>query len=479
MLKKLNRNTVSTTQRPVKVLQFGAGNFLRGFADWMIDIMNEQTEFNGSVQVIQPTPHGKADQINAQDGLYHVVLNGIKNGSPVQEARLITCLKEVVNPFVDFQGFLKAAENPDLQFVISNTTEAGISFNANDVSIDRLPETFPGKLTIFLFHRFTFFKGAMNKGLIHFPCELIEKNGEALRSAIFQYIDHWNLPSTFRNWIEANNTFCNTLVDRIVPGFPKDTIQEIQQNIGYEDNQVITAEPFHLWVIEGNNSLRSQFPADKAELQVKWVNDLTPYRTSKVRILNGAHTAMVPVAYLNGFRTVKESIEDSKIGDFVRKTIYDEIIPTLEFDPQELVHFANDVIERFQNPYIRHELISISLNSISKFRVRVLPSILKFIELKKQLPEKLLFSLATLIRFYKGEWSGESIPLNDTPEVLKFFKKIWETGDIDHVVRQTLTNKDFWHIDLTTIPNLEETIKNYLQQIESQNPKEFKLIPTF
>jgi len=358
-----------------------------------------------------------------------------------------------------------------LQFMISNTTEAGIAFSPNDTSPEKLAETFPGKLTTLLLHRFNFFKGAPDKGLIHLPTELIEKNGEALRSAILQYIDHWKLPASFRKWVLENNTFCNTLVDRIVPGFPKDKINEIQQATGFEDTQVIMAEPFHLWVIEGNQDVRSKFPAEKAGLQVKWVDDLTPYRTSKVSILNGAHTAMVPVAYLNGLRTVKESIDDQAAGEFIRKAIFEEIIPTLDLTLAELTHFANDTIERFQNPFIRHELMSIALNSISKYRVRVLPSILRFIEQKKQLPERLLFSLAALIRFYKGEWQGQPIPLKDTPEVLEFFKKVWQENDERAVIRLTLQNKNLWVQDLTQIPGLEASVFAHLQKIESLNHK--------
>jgi tagaturonate reductase len=470
MLKKLNRDTASLPQyRPIKVLQFGGGNFLRAFTDWMIDLLNEQTDFNGAVQIVQSTASGKGDLINEQQGLYHLVINGIKNSEPFRETRLITCVNGSVNAVEEYDTYLLNAENPNLKFIISNTTEAGIIFSSCDVSYSTAPKTFPGKLTALLFKRFTHFKGADDKGLIILPCELIEKNGEVLRNTIHQYIKHWNLPIAFTDWINNDNIFCNTLVDRIVPGFPKDKIGEIQLETGYEDNLVVMAEPFHLFVIEAPEVVSKLFPADKIGLNVKFVSDLAPYRVSKVRILNGAHTVMVPVAYLKGFRTVRESIEDKVIGEFVRRVIDNEIIPTLDLPHEELQRFTSDVLERFQNPFIRHELMSIALNSISKFRVRVLPTILKYVELKRQPPERLIFSLAALIRFYKGECRGETIVLNDTPEVLDFFKNVWSTDNIEYVTHETLSNKKFWEIDLAAISGLENKVKEFLEKIELED----------
>ena len=467
MLKKLNRATASLPQqRPIKVLQFGGGNFLRAFADWMIDLLNEQANFNGAVQIVQSTTSGNSDLINKQQGLYHVVLNGIKNSSPCQETRLITCVNGAVTPTDDYQGYLKNGENPDLKFIISNTTEVGIAFNPKDLSLSNVPQSFPGKLTALLFQRFTYFHGASDKGLILLPCELIEKNGETLKHTIHQYIAHWNLPKAFLEWINHYNIFCNTLVDRIVPGFPKDKINEIQQRTGYDDQLVVMAELFHLFVIEAPDVVRKAFPADSIGLHLKFVNDLTPYRIRKVRILNGAHTAMFAVAYLHGLRTVKESVDDKAVGEFIRKAVSEEIIPVLDLPKEELLQFFYDAIERFQNPFIRHELIDIALNSISKYKVRVLPSVLKYLELKKQLPEKLIFSLAAMIRFYKGEWKGDPISLNDTPEVLNFFKEVWKDNDATRVAHETLSNKEFWGIDLTTIAGLEDKVKGHLQKMK-------------
>jgi len=466
-MKPLKRNTSpASPQRPVKVLQFGEGNFLRAFVDWIIDILNEKTDFNGAVEIVQPISKGMADMVNAQDGLYHVVLNGIQGGKTISETRLITSVVGAFNPYDNYSRFLKTAENPDLTFIISNTTEAGITFQAADTNSASLADTFPGKVTQLLHHRFSHFKGDTQKALTLIPCELIEKNGDTLKQTINQYIDLWKLSTEFKNWVNQHCSFCNTLVDRIVPGFPKDTIKAIQQSVGYEDNLVVTAEPFHLWVIEAPESFQKIFPADKAGLQVKFVKDLTPYRTRKVRILNGAHTALVPVAYLHGLRTVRESVDDTYAGDFIRKAIFEEIIPTLDLSKEELTQFANDVIERFQNPFIRHELSSIALNSVSKYKVRVLPSVREYQKRTGKLPERLVQSLAALIRFYKGDWNGETLPVNDTPEILAFFKKAWSTNNLKEVVDQTLSNTDFWGTNLLSVPGLSTGVLEKLEALE-------------
>jgi tagaturonate reductase len=473
MLKHLDRQTTGIPQtKPVKVLQFGGGNFLRGFADWAIDVMNEKVNFKGAIDIVQSI---SADTtINAQDGLYHVVLRGIENGAQVSTTRLITAVNSSFSAADNYQAFLRAAENIHLEFVISNTTESGIVFDPKDSDPFSLPASFPGKVTTLLYHRFTHFNGAEDKGLTFIPCELIERNGEALRDIILQYCSHWNLPGNFKNWIQQSNTFCNTLVDRIVPGFPKDTAPELQQQTGYSDPLMVMAEPFHLWVIEAPDHVRHAFPGDKAGLEIKFTDNLTPYRTRKVRILNGAHTAMVPVAYLFGLRTVRDSIDDPLVGDFVRRAIEEEIIPTLDLSKEELFQFAAAVVERFRNPFIRHELASIALNSISKFNVRVLPSILQYFELKKQLPKRLVFSFAALIRFYKGEWKNEKLPVKDSAGVMEAFANGWKSASIEQVARNILSNTALWNTDLTKVPGLIELVVNYLtrwEKIESSTDK--------
>jgi tagaturonate reductase len=469
-MKKLNRQTVSTIQRPVKVLQFGEGNFLRGFADWIIDVLNEKTDFNGDVQIIQPRAHShhKGQMINDQDGLYHVVIKGIKNGEPVHETRLITCVQQVINAYHHYSEFLRAGENPSLQFMISNTTEAGITFSEGDISQDAVPETFPGKLTALLYHRYQYFNGATDKGLFHLPCELLERNGDELKARIIQYCQAWKLPQEFINWINQHNTFCNTLVDRIVPGFPKDSIEEIKQQTGYDDALVVMAEPYYVWVIEASGDISKKLPTAAAELNIQFVNDLAPHRTLKVRILNGAHTIMTPVGFLKGLRTVQQVMEDNWTSSFISSVIQKEILPTLAYPPATLETFARDVHDRFKNPAIRHELASIALNSISKFKVRVLPTLLAYQKENNSLPEKIVFALASLILFYRGRWKGEATPINDHPDIITFFQEAWKNEDIVLMARDILGNKLLWDQDLNLVPGLTESVGKHIKEIQSQ-----------
>ncbi|MEX2591754.1 MAG: tagaturonate reductase [Anditalea sp.] len=458
-MKPLNRETAqSQSNRPVKVLQFGTGNFLRGFVDWVIDILNEKTNFNGDVQIVQPHGRLPAETLNAQEGLYHVLVRGFQNGQVVEENRLITSVLGAVNLFLDYGKYLQLAENADLRFVISNTTEAGIYFDPNDSDREIIPGSFPAKLTALLYRRFTVFEGSKEKGLIIIPCELIENNGGKLKETILLYADLWNLPQEFSSWIEDHNTFCNTLVDRIVPGFPQENVEEIQNSLGFKDELMVMAEPFHLWVIEGPESLEEDFPAGNIGLEVKFVKDLSPYRERKVRILNGAHTALVPLAYLHGLRTVKEAVEDGHIGGFLQKIIQEEIIPTLDLPKEELNQFAHDVMERFKNPFIKHQLSAIALNSMAKFEVRVLPSLLEYVARKNQLPQNLVRSFAALIVFYKGHYKGQDTPIKDTEEVVNFFQEVWKKKDVGKVVDEVLSNKELWKTDLTTVLQLPERL---------------------
>lgn len=473
MLKKLNRKTaLAPVYQPVRILQFGKGNFLRAFTGWMTDILNERTAFNGAIQIVQVNSTETDNRFNAQQGLYHVVINGIRNGKPLREIRLIRCVAGVINPREQYSAFVKTAENPDLQFIVSNTTEAGIKFDPSDLNVEECPDTFPGKLTALLYHRYKFFRGDPAKTLAILPCELIERNGEVLRDRVRQYISHWQLEDGFAKWITDHTLFCNTLVDRIVPGFPADEIEKIWEETGFEDHLVVSAEPYHLWVIEPIglpgftiDTLRAALPLDRAELNVRFVSDLARYRTSKVRILNGAHTCMVPVGYLRGMRTVKEAVDDVFTGDFISKTIHEEIIPTLDMPEQELKQFAHDVLERFQNPFIRHELKSIALNSVSKFQVRVLPTMLEYFRHANHVPQRLSYALACLIVFYKGEWRGERLPVNDTPDVLNFFRSVWKNSDAAKVTQKVLSNADLWKQDLTQLEGWGETVRIHLHKI--------------
>lgn len=458
-MKPLNNSTIGQRKElPVKVLQFGEGNFLRAFVDWIIDKLNTETDFNGGITVVQPIKEGMVKMLNDQDGLYHVWLNGLSQGKQVDEKRLITSIIAGVNPYEDYQGYLKIGESEDLRFVFSNTTESGIVFESSDITVDTLPSGFPGKLTALLYHRYKYFKGDSSKGLIIIPCELIDKNGTNLKRIILKYADHFGLPEGFSTWINESNYFCNTLVDRIVPGYPRESIKQVQEELQFEDNLVVKAEPFYLWVIEGDDIVKKEFPTEQLEMQVKFVKDQTPYRTRKVRILNGAHTSIVHRAYLEGLRTVEEVTQDSAMNGFLENIIFDEIIPTLDLPESELKEFANAVIERFKNPFIRHELMSITLNSISKFKVRVLPSILEFKVRFNKWPDHLLQSFAALFVFYKGEWRGEEIALNDSHEILDILKSAWQGGEFD--LQAIMSNTSLWDQDLTKYAGLVEQVKN-------------------
>jgi tagaturonate reductase len=469
MLKKLNRQAADIPQtRPVKVLQFGGGNFLRGFADWVIDVLNEKTNFNGAIDIVTSVTPGTAEQINEQDGLYHLIQQGTQNGKRFSETRLITSVNRAINPAQQFDEFLKCAENPDLRFIISNTTEAGIVFDENDKSYQVLPNSFPGKLTLLLYHRFKFFSGSIDKATIIIPCELIEKNGAELKKIILRYSSYWNLAADFTTWIDKN-IFCNTLVDRIVPGFPKETIDQFQTTTGYDDKLVVAAEPFYFWAIECAENIQKEFPTQLAALHdVVFANDITPYRIRKVRILNGTHTAFMPVAYLRGLRTVKEAMDDPDMEKFILDTIKKEIVPTLALPEPELSNFASAVADRFRNPFIKHQLISISLNSISKFRIRVVPTIVEYIQKNNTAPPNLMRSLAALICFYRGNWQGNAIPLNDTPDVISIIQDAWKEQDLSKVISEILSNPTLWGSDLTRLNGVTEAVQKNVLELQNQ-----------
>ena len=413
--------------RPEKVIQFGEGGFLRGFVDWILQITNEKTDFDASVVVVQPIEQGLCDKLSAQDCVYTHIARGMKDGVPTVDTKIIDVISRTVKPYDDYDAYLKLAENPDFRFVFSNTTESGIAYVAEDKLDDAPPKSFPAKVTALLHKRFTLGLD----GFIFMPCELIEKNGETLKKIILQYADLWDLGDDFKAWVNEKNVFCNTLVDRIVTGYPKDE----KIDLGYEDNMLNTSELFHLWVIEAPKSVLDEIPFDKTGLNIIVTDNLDMYRTRKVRILNGAHTSMIPYAMLEGVETVKDCMEDAKMSDFVHKCVFDEIIPTLDLPKEELIDYAENVFERFNNPFIRHFCSSISLNSVSKFKVRVLPSLLEYIKRTGNMPENLILSLAKLIEFYKN-----GTPTDDA-EICAFMK--------EKSVEEILANKAFWDTDLS------------------------------
>ncbi len=424
---------------PVKVLQFGEGNFLRGFADWMINRLNTAGCFNGSIAVVQPRGGDKIPLFKEQDGLYTLLLRGIENGSVVDTKEIITVISRCLEIYTEYDEYLKLAESPELRVIVSNTTEAGIIYSSQDRFDDAPPVSFPGKLTVLLHRRFKAFGGDVSKGFIIMPCELIERNGDNLREIVLRLAQEWGLGEDFTAWISEANYFLNTLVDRIVTGYPKDELEALTGELGYTDKLLDAGEVFHLWVLEGDKKLAEELPFAKAGINAIWTNDITPYRTRKVRILNGAHTMTVPAAFLYGLDTVGECVGNELISTFMKKGIFDEIIPTLDMPADELGQFANIVLERFANPFIKHYLLSISLNSVSKFKTRVLPSILEYVNREGKLPKILTFSLAALFAFYRGaemkgralvgDRKGSRYEINDDLPVLEFFRQQWSGYD--------------------------------------------------
>ena len=465
-MKALNRQTAEAKSYPDKIIQFGEGNFLRAFVDWIVWQTNRKTDFNAGVVLVQPIEKGRVDVINSQDGLYHLNLQGIDKGKPVDSIEMIDVINRGINPYREFDGYLALAENPEIRFVISNTTEAGIAFDPECKFTDRPASSYPGKLTQLLYHRYEYFKGDPSKGFIIFPCELIFLNGKELKKCIHKYIDLWKLGEDFRNWFEtACGVYC-TLVDRIVPGYPKDTIGQIQERTGYDDKIVVKAEIFHLWVIEAPESVAEEFPAGKAGLNVLFVPSEAPYHARKVTLLNGPHTVLSPVGYLSGLDTVKECVEDPEIGKFVRKVMYDELLETLDLPKDELTQFASDVLDRFVNPYVKHFVTSIMLNSFPKYRTRDLPGLKTYLERKGTLPKGLVLGLAAIITYYRGGKRGDTdiVPADDAA-ILALLKDLWASGDTRKVAEGVLGAEFIWDEDLNSIPGLTDMVISMLDLI--------------
>ena len=473
-MKQLNRTSASQARRfTEKVIQFGEGNFLRAFIDWIIWKTNQKTSFNASVVVVQPIEKGLVDKLNQQEGLYHLNLQGLQNGEPVDSVDLIDVISRGINPYEEFDAYLALAQQEEIRFVISNTTEAGIAFDPSCKLEDKPASSYPGKLTQLLYRRFQYFKGAKDKGLIIFPCELIFENGKHLKECIRQYIDLWNLGADFSAWFEEACGVYSTLVDRIVPGYPKETAAQLCERVGYEDNLLDKAEIFHLWVIEAPREVAAEFPANQAGLNVLFVPSEAPYHERKVTLLNGPHTVLSPVGYLSGLNTVKECCEDPEIGLFVKKVMLEELLPTLNLPKEELEKFAADVMERFRNPFVKHFVTSIMLNSFPKFKTRDLPGLKTYLERKGELPQGLVLGLAAICTYYKGGKRGQDeIVPNDDPKIMGLLKELWATGDVSKVAKGVLADEFIWGEDLNAIPGLTNLLCKDLSLIREKGMRE-------
>ena len=430
--------------RKETVIQFGEGGFLRGFADYFFQKLRDKGMFDGSVVIVQPIEKGMCSVLEQQGCEYNLFLRGIDNGQVVDEHTHIDIISRCVNPYENFESYMKLAENPDFRFIVSNTTEAGIEYVDSNQFTDAPARSFPGKLTQLLYKRFRL--GL--KGFIILSCELIDHNGEELEKCCLRYADLWGLGEEFKTWLVQENDFCSTLVDRIVTGFPRDEHEELCRRIGEQDNMMDTAEIFHLWVIQGSHE--DELPLQKAGFHVVWTDNVDPYKKRKVRILNGAHTSMVLGAHLYGLKTVGECLKDEKVSALLRKCIFGEIIPAIG-DTEDNRKFGEAVLERFSNPFIKHMLLSIALNSVSKFRARVLPTILEYRDMFGSCPQGLTFSLAALIAFYRTD------DANDSQEIMDFMK----TAQVEDILKR----EDYWGQDLS--PLLAD-VKKWYELIETE-----------
>lgn len=470
-MKQLNRRDFPGAHYPDRIIQFGEGNFLRAFIDWQIDLLNQHTGLNAGVVVVRPIDSEHPPSLNTQDGLYTTIIRGLnERGEAVCEPRLIRSVNREINIYQQYDHYLALARDPAIRFVFSNTTEAGINYLPDDKFTDAPAASFPAKLTRLLFERFTHFDGAADKGWVLLPCELIDYNGETLKACILRYAQQWQLPPAFIDWLNNCNTFCSTLVDRIVTGYPRGEEAQWQQQLGYQDNFLDTAEHFYLFVIQGPQWLAKELHLDQLELNVHIVDDIKPYKERKVAILNGAHTALVPVAFLAGLDTVGEAMSDEQIGGYVARTIAEDIVPVLDLPQEELKPFAEAVQNRFRNPFIQHQLLSIALNGMTKFRTRILPQLLAGQQKNGVLPKRLTFALAALIAFYRGERQTGSYALQDDAHWLARFERLWaevkhHDATLGSLVESVLAEEAHWGENLNAVPGLTATVTADLQAI--------------
>ena len=452
-----------------KIIQFGGGNFLRAFVGWMIQRLNHATTFAGGIILVKSLPGGRYQTLLNQGGLYHVLSQGVMNGEKTSQIELINNITEIIHPHEEWDSFLSSARIPSIRFIASNTTEAGIQFD-DEEAFAQVPSSFPGKLTHWLWERFQHFRASPGKGCYLLPCELIENNAEQLKECILKYIEHWNLPDAFRLWIDQHNFFCNTLVDRIVTGFPQDQSGELWSNLGFRDEGMVAAEPYHLWAIEPSHQLEVELPLPSAQLNVIYTKDIARQRTLKVRILNGLHTAMVPVGYLMGAKTVKQVMDTLQLQRYLEKLLQQEIFPTLDYSDEQLQQYGGMVFDRFRNPFVHHYLMDIALNSLSKWRERLLPTLLSHFRSRAPIPQLLVLTLASLLILYRGAYDDEEIPLRDEAVHLTFFSELWKalsahTLTIDQLGMTVLANSELWGQNLNKLPGLTKSLNQFLRLI--------------
>ena len=468
---------------PERVLQFGEGNFLRAFADYWFDMANEKAGWNGKCVLVQPIAQGLTQLINRQEGLYTLYLRGRQNGEKVDAKRVISSVSRCLNPYEkqDYDAMMDVAAGEALEYIVSNTTEAGIVYDPSCRLEDCPPASFPAKLTQVLLHRWR----AGRPGVVVLSCELIDNNGKELLRCVNQYIKQWGLEEGFARWVNGDCTFCSTLVDRIVPGRIRDAAEaaRLEDENGYRDALIDVGEVFGVWNIEGPEWLAEKLPFRAAGLNCPVVPDVTPYKKRKVRILNGAHTGFVPGAYLAGYDIVRDCMQDDVILGFMNRMLHEEVIPTLPLDRQDLEAFAAAVQDRFNNPFINHELMSITLNSTSKWRARNMPSLLEYAQTAGKLPPCLAMSFAAYIAFYSSDIQalteqglvcrrpkGNEYTVSDDRWVLEFYYSRRGVSD-ETLVHDGMTNEKMWGQDLTLVPGFEQAAAENLRRIRTEGAR--------
>lgn len=468
---------------PERVLQFGEGNFLRAFADYWFDMANEKAGWNGKCVLVQPIAQGLTQLINRQEGLYTLYLRGRQNGEKVDAKRVISSVSRCLNPYEkqDYDAMMDVAAGEALEYIVSNTTEAGIVYDPSCRLEDCPPASFPAKLTQVLLHRWR----AGRPGVVVLSCELIDNNGKELLRCVNQYIKQWGLEEGFARWVNGDCTFCSTLVDRIVPGRIRDAAEaaRLEDENGYRDALIDVGEVFGVWNIEGPEWLAEKLPFRAAGLNCPVVPDVTPYKKRKVRILNGAHTGFVLGAYLAGYDIVRDCMQDDVILCFMNRMLHEEVIPTLPLDRQDLEAFAAAVQDRFNNPFINHELMSITLNSTSKWRARNMPSLLEYAQTAGKLPPCLAMSFAAYIAFYSSDIQalteqglvcrrpkGNEYTVSDDRWVLEFYYSRRGVSD-ETLVHDVMTNEKMWGQDLTLVPGFEQAAAENLRRIRTEGAR--------
>ena len=455
---------VAPPRRPIRVLQIGDGVFLRGFVDWMIDVVNEKGVASLGVAVALARPHDSAPKLAAQDGLYTVIERGRVDGADHEARRIVMAIELAFDPHRDPAQLRTLAASPELEFVVSNTTEAGIVDGDEPYDPQVCPKNFPAKIAWLLKARFDALGAAAAPGLVFLPTELIEGNGRALRRLTLAFARRWALGAAFEAWVESQNLFLDSLVDRIVPGFPAQDAEALFTDWGYRDPLAVMAEPFHLWVIEGDLSAR--WPLAAAGLNVIWTDDLRPYREAKIRMLNGAHTATALPAFLAGLDTVGEMIADEQFQRYLETLMFQVIAPYVPLPAAEREAYGRSVLERFQNPFLRHELISISLNSVSKWKARLLPTLKDAVAAEGHAPALVAYSFAALLWFYRGQAERGPYPLRDDPASLAIFAAAWAgSGKPADVALALMRETTMWGEDLSAIPTFADAVASAITDI--------------